>query len=131
MTSEMRQQIEDGTLKNSKFVLKADVHGSLEAIKAMVDKIDVDGAHAEIIRSAIGGITETDVKLAQASGAFIVGFNIRPSRVIKDLADQCGVQIKTYDIIYKLKEELIGIMKGSLDPVIVEEVLGEAEVMQT
>lgn len=131
MNNELRQQIEDGSIKDIKVVLKADVHGSLEAIKAMVQKIEVDGAHISIIRSAIGGITETDVRLAQASNALIIGFNIRPARVIKDLADQVGINIQTYDIIYKLKEDLERIMKGSLDPIIVEEILGEAEVMKT
>ena len=131
MNSDLRKQIEEGAIKDIKIILKADVQGSLEAIKAMVEKTVVEGAHVTIIRGAIGGITETDVRLAQASNALIVGFNVRPNRVIKDLADSVHVNIKSYDIIYKLKEDLEHMMKGSLDPIIVEEVIGEAEVLQT
>lgn len=131
INSELQKQIEDGSIKNVNIILKADVHGSLEAIKAMVNKIEVEGAHVSVIRSAIGGITETDVRLAQASNAMIIGFNVRPNRIIKDLADSVKVTIKSYDIIYKLKEDLEAIMKGSLDPIIVEEVIGEAEIVKT
>ena len=86
--STLRQQIEDGVVKNLKIILKTDVHGSLEAIKSMISKINIENAHVDIVRSAIGGITETDVRLAQTSQAIIIGFNIRPTRLVKDLSEQ-------------------------------------------
>lgn len=129
-TNELIQQIEDGTVKNLNVILKTDVHGSLEAIKSMLSKIDIENANIDIVRSAIGPITETDVRLAQTTGAIIIGFNIRPSRQIKDLSDQEKVEIRTYDVIYKLKEELEIILKGKLDPIVSEEELGEAKVQK-
>ncbi len=130
LSEELRDKIASGELKNINILVKADVQGSLEAIKQMIPKIEINGAHLSLIRSATGAITETDIRLAQASNAIIIGFNIRPQRIIKDLATQVNVDIKTYDIIYKMKEELENMLKGSLDPIIVEETLGEAEVQQ-
>lgn len=127
----LRQQIEEGTIKDLKIILKSDVHGSMEAIKSMIDKINIEKAHASIIRSAIGAITETDIRLAKASNAIIIGFNIYPNKIIKDISEQEKVKIYTYDIVYKLKEDVEKMMKGKLDPIIVEEVIGEAEVRKT
>lgn len=128
--STLRQQIEDGVVKNLKIILKTDVHGSLEAIKSMISKINIENAHIDIVRSAIGGITETDVRLAQTSQAIIIGFNIRPTRLVKDLSEQEKIEIKTYDVIYKLKEDLEIMMMGKLDPIITEEEIGEAKVQK-
>lgn len=128
--STLRQQIEDGVVKNLKIILKTDVHGSLEAIKSMISKINIENAHVNIVRSAIGGITETDVRLAQTSQAIIIGFNIRPTRLVKDLSEQEKIEIKTYDVIYKLKEDLEIMMMGKLDPIITEEEIGEAKVQK-
>lgn len=128
--STLRQQIEDGVVKNLKIILKTDVHGSLEAIKSMISKINIENAHVDIVRSAIGGITETDVRLAQTSQAIIIGFNIRPTRLVKDLSEQEKIEIKTYDVIYKLKEDLEIMMMGKLDPIITEEEIGEAKVQK-
>lgn len=130
MSEDVRKKIEEGELKNLNIVLKTDVHGSLEAIKQMVEKISIEGTNVSLVRAAIGPITESDVKLAQASNAMVIGFNLRPSRLVKDLADQVKVPIYTYSIIYKLKEDLENKLKGSLDPIIVEEPLGEAEVLK-
>lgn len=130
ISDETREKIASGVLKNINIIVKADVQGSLEAIKAMIPKIVIDGANLSLIRSATGAITETDVRLAQASNALIIGFNIRPSRQIKDFANEANIDIKSYDIIYKMKEDLENMLKGSLDPIIVEEVLGEAEVLK-
>ena len=102
----LNQQIKEGIIKDLKIILKTDVHGSLEAIKSMISKIEVENAHLTIVRAAIGNITETDIRLAQTTHAIIIGFNIRPSRQIKDLSDQEKVEIKTYDVVYKLKEDL-------------------------
>lgn len=128
--STLRQQIEDGVVKNLKIILKTDVHGSLEAIKSMISKINIENAYVDIVRSAIGGITETDVRLAQTSQAIIIGFNIRPTRLVKDLSEQEKIEIKTYDVIYKLKEDLEIMMMGKLDPIITEEEIGEAKVQK-
>lgn len=120
----------DSNNKQLNIIIKADVQGMLEAIKSMIAKIDVEGANIIVVRSAVGGITETDVRLAQASKAMIIGFNIRPNRIIKDLTDQTKVEVRTYDIIYKLKEDLESLLMGKLDPVIVEEINGEAQVQK-
>lgn len=130
MNEDTRKKIEDGELKNLNILLKVDVHGSLEAIKQMLEKVSIDGANLNIIRSAIGAITESDVRLAQASDAIVIGFNLRPSRIIKDLSDQVKIPIYTYNVIYKLKEDLENKLKGSLDPIVVEEQLGEAEILK-
>lgn len=120
----------DSNNKQLNIIMKADVQGMLEAIKSMITKIDVEGANIIVVRSAVGGITETDVRLAQASKAMIIGFNIRPNRIIKDLTDQTKVEVRTYDIIYKLKEDLESLLMGKLDPIIVEEINGEAQVQK-
>ena len=130
LSKDIKQKIEDGEIKNLNVVIKADVFGTLEAIKQMIPKIEINGTTITMIRTAIGPITETDVRLAQASNAIIVGFNIFPQRNIKDIAEDANVEIRTYNIIYKLKEELENILKGTLDPIMVEETLGEAEVIQ-
>ena len=124
----LNQQIKDGIIKDLKIILKTDVHGSLEAIKSMISKIEIENTHLTIVRSAIGNITETDLRLAQTTGAIIIGFNIRPSRQIKDLSEQEKISIKTYDVIYKLKEDLETMMIGKLDPIITEQEIGEAKV---
>ena len=116
--------------KELNIIIKTDVQGMLEAIKNMINKISIDGTHINLVRGAVGGITETDVRLAQASNALIIGFNVRPNRIIRDLLDQTKIIVKTYNIIYKLKEDLENLLIGKLDPVIVEEINGEATVQQ-
>lgn len=128
--SSLPQQTEDGSVKHLKIILKTDVHGSLEAIKSMISKISIENAHIDIVRSAIGAITETDVRLAQTSKAVIIGFNVRPNRLVKDLSDHEKVEIKTYNVVYKLKEDLEIMMKGKLDPIITEEEIGEAKILK-
>lgn len=129
-------QYEQSILKDSEgkkvlnIILKTDVHGSLEAIKGMCSKIDVPGTKLGLIRSAVGGISESDIQLAKASNALIIGFNVKPSRSIKDIADAQKVQIYFFDIIYKLKEVLEKLLTGTLDPIYVEQETGEAEVKQ-
>ena len=109
-------------------LLKADVRGSEEAVRNSLLKLDVEGIKVNIIRSGIGTVSESDIVLAAASGAIIIGFNIRPDNKTMDYAKNRGVEIRLYDIIYKLVEDMEQAMKGKLDPIYEEKVLGQAEV---
>lgn len=117
-------------LKEINVIVKADVNGSSEAVKNSLEKIEVEDVRIKVIRSSVGAITESDVVLAKASNAIIIGFNIRPNNSIRDYAKENGVEIRLYDIIYKVVEEMEAAMKGMLDPVYEEKVLGSAEVRQ-
>lgn len=114
--------------KEINVVLKTDVRGSEEAVKNSLMKIDVAGVKINIIRSGIGTITESDIVLANASNAIIIGFNISPSNAIKEMAKEYSVDIRLYTIIYKCIEEIELAMKGMLDPEFEEKVLGSAEI---
>ena len=114
--------------KEINIVLKADVNGSVEAVKNSLLKLDVEGIRVNVIRSGIGTVTESDIVLAQASDAIIIGFNIRPNNKIMELAKEKGVDIRLYNIIYKVVEEMEAAMKGKLEPEYTENVIGEAEV---
>ena len=129
-SNELRAKIISGEYKNINLIVKTDFHGSLEAVKNIISKIDVNGATTSIIRAAIGGITESEVKLAQSTKSFIIGFNIRPNKKIVDIAKQSNVEILTFDIIYKLKDEVENILKGSLDLIYIDKIIGEAKVLQ-
>ena len=122
-------QINEG-LKEINVVLKTDVTGSLEAVRQSLEKIDVEGVKVNIIRASVGAITESDIVLAQASQAIIIGFNVRGSGKVMDLAKEYGVSIKTYDIIYKVVEEMEAAMKGMLEPEFEEQVTGNLEIRQ-
>lgn len=122
-------KIESG-VKEINIILKADVKGSEEAVKNALEKIDVKGVKTTVIRSGTGTITESDVVLANASSAIIIGFNVRPSSKTKELAKEYNVDIRLYNIIYNVIEELEAAMKGMLDPEYEEKILGEAEVRQ-
>ena len=117
-------------VKEINVVLKADVNGSLEAVKNALEKIDVEGVKVKVIRSAVGAITESDIVLASASKALIIGFNVRGSGKTLDTAKEYGITIKTYDIIYKVVEEMESAMKGMLEPEYEEKVIGTAEIRQ-
>ena len=123
------ESIDSGT-KEINVVLKTDVKGSEEAVKNALEKINVEGVKIKVIRSGIGTITESDVVLAQASDAIILGFCVRPSNSTKDMAKEYGVDIRLYTIIYKLVEEMEEAMKGVLDPEYEEHVIGNAEIRQ-
>lgn len=114
--------------KEINIVLKTDVRGSEEAVKNSLMKIDVAGVEINVIRSGIGTITESDVVLANASNAIIIGFNVSPSNTTKEIAKEYGVDIRLYTIIYKCIEEIELAMKGMLDPEFEEKVLGSAEI---
>ena len=122
-------RIQEG-IKEINVVLKADVNGSLEAVKNSLEKIDVEGVKIHVIRAAVGSITESDVVLATASDAMIIGFNVRANAKAVDEAKQYGVSIQTYDIIYKVVEDMEDAMKGMLDPEYEEKVTGKLEVRQ-
>ena len=115
-----------GGAKEIKVVLKCDVRGSEEAVKNALEKLSTDEVKIKVIRSGIGGITESDVILANASDAVVIGFNVVPSNITKDVAKEYGVEIRLYQIIYKLVEEMELAMKGMLDPEYEEKVLGTA-----
>ena len=118
----------DAGQKEINVVLKADVRGSEEAVKNSLEKIDVEGVKVKVIRSGIGAITESDVVLANASDAVIIGFNVVPTNTAKDVAKEYSVDIRLYTIIYKAVEEMELAMKGMLDPEFEEKILGTAEI---
>ena len=122
-------RIQEG-VKEINIVLKADVNGSLEAVKNSLEKINVEGVKINVIRGGVGAITESDVVLASASNAIIIGFNVRANNKTQDVAKQYGIEIRNYDIIYKVVEDMESAMKGMLDPEFKEEVTGQAEIRQ-
>ncbi|MFQ9521220.1 MAG: translation initiation factor IF-2, partial [Turicibacter sp.] len=124
-------QIQEGEMKELNVIIKGDVQGSVEALSGSLQKIDVEGVKINIIRESVGTITETDVTLAAASGAIIIGFNVRPSSTTRQQAANEGVDIRLHSIIYKVIEEIEAAMKGMLDPIFEEKVTGQLEVRQT
>jgi translation initiation factor IF-2 len=121
-------QQRDGEVMELNLVLKADVSGSLEAFEDEIAKLPQDDVHVAVVRSGVGGITESDVNLAAASDAVVLGFNVRPVGEAAAVADREGVEIRTYSIIYRAFEELRDAMQGMLAPEEVEETVGEVEV---
>ena len=115
-------------IKEINVVLKCDVRGSEEAVKNALEKIDVEGVRVKVIRSGIGTITESDIVLANASNAIVIGFNVVPNAITKEVAKEYGVELRLYTIIYKLVEEMELAMKGMLDPEFEEKVIGTAEI---
>ncbi|MCI6508848.1 MAG: translation initiation factor IF-2 [Bacilli bacterium] len=122
---------DDGSIKTLNLIIKCDVQGSIEAIKGLLDKIKIEGTRINIVGARVGGITDNDISLAIASNAIIIGFNIRPLAQITDLAKEKGVEIRLYNIIYKLQEDIENAVKGMLDPVYEEKESGQAEVRET
>ncbi len=120
-----------GELKSVNVIIKADVQGSVEALSASLQKIDVEGVKVTIVHSAVGAINESDVTLAEASKAFIVGFNVRPTPQARQQAEADDVEIRLHSIIYKVIEEMEEAMKGMLDPEFEEKVIGEAVIRET
>ena len=124
------EQIQRGETASLNLVLKADTQGSLEAVTESVRKLERDEVKVSFIHRAVGGITENDVTLSEASNATIIGFNVRPDRGARDLAEQHDVEIRTYEIIYKLIEDIEAAMVGMLAPEYEEVITGEAEVRE-
>ena len=129
--SNLFEKMANENLKQLNLIVKADVQGSAEAVKQSLEKLSNEEVNVKVIHSAPGGINESDVQLAKAAKAIIIGFNVRPVGAAKELADREGVEIKLYSIIYKAIEDVESAMKGMLDPVYEEKVIGNAEVRQT
>ncbi|UTS70948.1 translation initiation factor IF-2 [Mycoplasma bradburyae] len=125
---EKRTRVNTDGLKCIDLIIKSDVQGSLEAIKYAISNINIEGVTTNIIRASTGAISETDIKLAQASNSTVISFNLAVSKQIKDLASSSNIEILSYEIIYKMVEDLEKIMKGELDPVFEEQDLGQAIV---
>ena len=124
-------QMQEGAVKELALIIKADVQGSVEAAVDEISKIHHDEVSVQVIHSGVGGIVASDIMLAAASSAIVVGFNVRPNAEAKQLADREGVDIRTYRVIYQLTEDIQRALIGMLSPERVEEVLGEVEVRQT
>lgn len=121
-------KIKEGDLKELNVIIKGDVQGSVEALKGSLEKIDIEGARVKILHTGVGAITESDVTFASASNAIIIGFNVRPEPAAKTTAEEEGVDIRLHRIIYNVIDEIESAMKGLLDPVYKEVVIGQAEV---
>ena len=120
-----------GEVKSVNVIIKADVQGSVEALSASLQKIEVEGVKITIVHSAVGAINESDVTLAEASNAFIIGFNVRPTSQARQQAEADDVEIRLHSIIYKVIEEMEDAMKGMLDPEYEEKIIGEALIRET
>lgn len=125
------EQIKQGDVKDINLIVKADVQGSAEALTAALQKIEVEGVKVKIIHTGVGAITESDIILASASNAIVIGFNVRPDGNAKSTAEAENVDIRLHRIIYKVIEEIEAAMKGMLDPEYEEKVIGQVEVRQT
>ena len=125
------EQMKQGEIKEINLVVKGDVQGSVEALSASLQKIDVEGVKVKIIHSGVGAINEHDIMLADASNAIVIGFNVRPDVNAKRAAESAKVDVRLYSIIYKVMEEIESAMKGMLDPEYEEKVIGQAEVRTT
>ncbi|MED1202033.1 translation initiation factor IF-2 [Heyndrickxia acidicola] len=125
------EQMKQGEMKDLNIIIKADVQGSVEALAASLRKIDVEGVNVRIIHTAVGAINESDISLAAASNAIVIGFNVRPDVNAKRAAEAEKVEIRLHRIIYKVIEEIEAAMKGMLDPEFEEKIIGQAEIRQT
>lgn len=127
---DLSKQIAQGELQEINVIVKADVQGSVEAVKASFEKLEVENVRVKVVSASVGAISESDVMLASASNALIYGFNVRPNTQVRDKASEVKVTIRLHNIIYKALEELEATMKGMLAPVFEEVVIGQAEVRQ-
>ncbi|MBQ9153949.1 MAG: translation initiation factor IF-2 [Solobacterium sp.] len=128
---DLSREIEAGEIQEIPVIIKADVQGSAEAVKSSMEKLDVKGVKVNVIHSTAGAISESDIMLADASKAMIIGFNVRPDANIRRKAEEAGVEIRLHNIIYKATEEMENAMKGMLAPVYAEVVIGQAEIRET
>jgi translation initiation factor IF-2 len=123
-------KIQEGSVKELSLVIKADVQGSSEALATAIEKLPTEAVKIRVIHNGVGGITESDVLLAAASNAIIIGFNIRPEPKASDLAEKEHVDVRLYTIIYNALNDIKAAMEGLLEPTLKERVLGRAEVRQ-
>ncbi len=128
--NDLFSEIEKGNLKQLNLIVKADVQGSVEAVTQSLEKLTNEEVQVKVIHANVGGVTESDVTLAKVSNAIIIAFNVRPAPIAKDMAAKEEVEIKQYSIIYQAIEDVEAAMKGMLDPVFEEKVIGTAEVRQ-
>lgn len=129
--NDLFSQIEKGNLKQLNLIVKADVQGSVEAVTQSLEKLTNEEVQVKVIHANVGGVTESDVTLAKVSNAIIIAFNVRPDPIAKDVAKKEEVEIKQYSVIYQAIEDVEAAMKGMLDPVYEEKVIGTAEIRQT
>jgi len=127
---QLHQQLQTGEVKELPLILKADVQGSVEALSDQLDKMATDKVKIKIIHSGVGGISETDVLLASASNAVVIGFSVRPERKVADLAEHEGVDIRLHNVIYEVLDEMQRALTGLLEPTVKETILGRAEVRE-
>src|SRR5690625_3177571 len=125
------EQIKQGDMKEIKIIIKADVRGSAEALASSLQKIEVENVKVQIIHIGVGAITESDIILASASNAIVIGFNVRPDVNAQKAAQSEGVDVRLHRVIYQAIEEIEAAMKGLLDPEYAEKVIGQAEVRET
>jgi translation initiation factor IF-2 len=128
---DLYQQIQTGEVKELKVVLKGDVQGSVEAMTEALRRLSTDDVRVNVLHGSVGGITESDVLLASASNAIIIGFNVRPEPKAASLAEREGVDIRLYTIIYEALNDVRDALEGLLEPTLQEKVLGRVEVRQT
>ena len=124
-------QMEEGKLKQLNLIVKADVQGSVEAVKQSLEKLSNEEVKVKVIHSAAGAVNQSDVTLAKVSNAIIIAFNVRPDNTAREIAEKDEVEIKQYSIIYQAIEDVEAAMKGMLDPEFEEKIIGTAEVRQT
>jgi len=123
--------LKEGEVKDLNIIIKADVNGSVGALVQSLEKLHNENVRVRIVHTGVGTITESDIMLAKTSGSVIIGFNVRPSAQVQTIADRDGVEIRTYQIIYEIIEDIEAAMKGMLEPVYKEVILGHAEVRST
>ncbi|MEJ8546443.1 translation initiation factor IF-2 [Brevibacillus borstelensis] len=124
------QHIQEGDIKELNLIVKADVQGSVEALRGSLEKIDVNGTRVKIIHTGVGAITESDITLANASNAIVIGFNVRPEPNARSMAEQESIDIRLHRVIYTVIEEIEQALKGMLDPVYKEAIIGQAEIRE-
>lgn len=124
------QHIQEGDIKELNLIVKADVQGSVEALRGSLEKIDVNGTRVKIIHTGVGAITESDITLANASNAIVIGFNVRPEPNARNMAEQESIDIRLHRVIYTVIEEIEQALKGMLDPVYKEAIIGQAEIRE-
>lgn len=124
------QHIQEGDIKELNLIIKGDVQGSVEALRGSLEKIDVNGTRIKIIHTGAGAITESDITLANASNAIVIGFNVRPEPNARNMAEQEQIDIRLHRVIYNVIEEIESALKGMLDPVYKESIIGQAEIRQ-
>lgn len=127
---DLYDRMQKGEVKELNVIIKADVQGSIEAVRESLMKLSTDAVQVNVIHGGVGAVTETDINLASASNAIIVGFNVRPGIKAMAMADQEGVDIRTYSVIYDAIDDVKKAMEGLLEPVYTEKVIGQAEVLQ-